>query len=47
VTDAGGRVHQTSNVYVVDASTFPTIGATNPHTTIAALARMQSLKMEV
>ncbi len=42
VTDTTGRVHTMENVYVVDASTFPALGATNPHLTIAALSRRQT-----
>lgn len=36
VVDANGRIHSTDNVYVVDASIFPTSGAANPSLTIAA-----------
>lgn len=36
VVDAKGRIHSTENVYVVDASIFPTSGAANPSLTVAA-----------
>jgi choline dehydrogenase-like flavoprotein len=38
VVDADGRVHSTSNVYVVGSSVFPTGGYVNPTLTILALA---------
>lgn len=38
VVDAGGRVHGTENIYVADASLFPTSLGVNPSLTIAALA---------
>lgn len=45
VTDKNGRVHTLEKVYVVDASAFPKIGATNPHLTISAISRKQSLQI--
>uniref|UniRef100_A0A486XS92 Glucose-methanol-choline (GMC) oxidoreductase:NAD binding site n=1 Tax=Rheinheimera sp. BAL341 TaxID=1708203 RepID=A0A486XS92_9GAMM len=45
VTDKHGRVHTMDNIYVVDASTFPRIGATNPHLTIGAISRKQTSKI--
>lgn len=38
VTDRDGRVHDTDNVYVAGASTFPTAGFANPMLTIVALS---------
>jgi choline dehydrogenase-like flavoprotein len=38
VTDAGGRVHGLSNLWVADASAFPTSLGVNPSLTVAALA---------
>lgn len=38
VTDANGRVHGFSNLYVAGASLFPTASAANPTLTIVALA---------
>lgn len=38
VLDASNRVHGVDNLYVVDASCFPSSGGTNPSLTIAALA---------
>ena len=38
VLDAENRVHGIGNLYVVDASCFPSSGGTNPSLTIAALA---------
>ncbi|QHT65341.1 GMC family oxidoreductase [Rhodocytophaga rosea] len=45
VTDKAGRVHTCENIYVLDASVFPIIGATNPHLTLAALSRKQTLNI--
>lgn len=45
VTDKTGRIHTMDNVFVVDASTFPIIGATNPHITIGAISRKQALNI--
>ena len=45
VTDKFGRIHTTDNVYVIDASVFTKIGATNPHLTLAALSRKQTLNI--
>lgn len=45
VTDPNGRVHTCENIYVMDASTFSNIGATNPHLTLAALSRKQTLNL--
>ena len=38
VLDASNRAHDLDNLYVVDASFFPSSGATNPSLTIAANA---------
>lgn len=38
VTNADGRMHDVPNVILADGSLFPTAGAVNPGTTIAALA---------
>lgn len=38
VTDANGRAHDLDNLYVADASVFPSSAATNPTLTIAANA---------
>jgi choline dehydrogenase-like flavoprotein len=38
VTDASGRLHEVDNVYVADASTFPTFPGFNPTLTIMANA---------
>ena len=38
VLDADNRAHGIENLYVVDASFFPTSGGTNPALTIAANA---------
>jgi choline dehydrogenase-like flavoprotein len=38
VLDANNRAHGLSNLYVVDASFFPSSGGTNPSLTIAANA---------
>jgi choline dehydrogenase-like flavoprotein len=38
VVDAGGRVHGCANVYVADASVFPTSGGANPMLTVIANA---------
>ncbi len=38
VVDQWGAAHDIPNLYVMDASTFPTSGATNPTATIMALA---------
>jgi choline dehydrogenase-like flavoprotein len=45
VTDKSGRVHKCENIFVMDASVFPKIGATNPHLTLAALSRKQTLNL--
>jgi choline dehydrogenase-like flavoprotein len=45
VTDSFGRCHSVSNVVVVDASTWPDVVPANPHLTISALARRQSLQL--
>ena len=42
VTDAWGRVHGMKNLWVADASAFPTSMAVNPSLTIAALALRQA-----
>jgi len=44
-TDKTGRVHTCENIYVMDASVFSKIGATNPHLTLAALSRKQTLNL--
>ncbi|MGY6276128.1 GMC oxidoreductase [Methylomonas sp. MgM2] len=36
VVDPHGRIHATENIYIVDASIFPTSGAANPSLTVAA-----------
>jgi choline dehydrogenase-like flavoprotein len=38
VVDASGRAHEVSNLYLADASVFPSSAATNPTLTIAANA---------
>jgi choline dehydrogenase-like flavoprotein len=38
VVDQWGAAHDIPNLYIMDASTFPTSGATNPTATIMALA---------
>ena len=38
VTDGRGRCHSVPNILVADGSLFPTVGAVNPGTTIAAVA---------
>jgi choline dehydrogenase-like flavoprotein len=38
VLDRNNRAHDVSNLYVVDASFFPSSGGTNPSLTIAANA---------
>ena len=38
VTDAAGRVHGFSNLYVAGSSLFPAASAANPTLTIVALA---------
>jgi choline dehydrogenase-like flavoprotein len=45
VTDPYGRCHSARNVVVVDASTWPDVVPANPHLTISALARRQSLQL--
>jgi choline dehydrogenase-like flavoprotein len=45
VTDKTGRVHTCENIFVMDASVFSNIGATNPHLTLAALSRKQTLNL--
>jgi choline dehydrogenase-like flavoprotein len=39
VVDSWGRTHDVPNLYIFDASVFPTAGAVNPTGTICALAR--------
>jgi choline dehydrogenase-like flavoprotein len=46
VTDSFGRVRAMPNVVCTDAATWPVIAATNPHVTIAAIARRQSLAID-
>ncbi|MCC7319960.1 MAG: GMC family oxidoreductase [Rubellimicrobium sp.] len=46
VTDAFGRVHGTANLWVADASVFPTSMGVNPGLTIAALALRQADRIE-
>lgn len=45
VTDAFGRFHQLPNLVAVNASTWPKLGAANPHLTIAAFSRCQSSQL--
>jgi choline dehydrogenase-like flavoprotein len=45
VTDAGGRVFGTSNVFVADSSLFPSAPGVNPSWTIMALARHIAMGM--
>ncbi len=46
VVDADNRVHGTTNLYVADASCFPSSGGTNPSLTIAALALRAAEKID-
>ena len=39
VTNANGRLHHISNVYVGDQAAFPTVGSANPVLTGLTLAR--------
>ncbi len=43
VTDPAGRFHQISNLMAADAATWPAISASNPHLTIAAMARRKAV----
>jgi choline dehydrogenase-like flavoprotein len=43
VTDPFGRFWACENLVACDASAWPTTGATNPHITIAAVARRNAL----
>jgi choline dehydrogenase-like flavoprotein len=45
VTNPMGAFHQIPNLVCVDAAAFPRIGATNPHLTIVAVSRHQSLAL--
>lgn len=45
VTDARGRFHTVENLLSVDAASFPSIGATNPHLTIVAESRRKCLAL--
>jgi len=45
VTDLHGRVHGTTNVYVADASLFPSASGVAPSWTIMAFARMIALNL--
>ena len=47
VTDTFGRFHKVLNLLAVDASTWPYVGAANPHLTIAAISRRQSLQLAI
>ena len=38
VVNSWGKVHDASNVYIADGSTFVTSGSANPTATISALA---------
>jgi choline dehydrogenase-like flavoprotein len=42
VVDRWGRAHEIPNLYVSDASLFPTASAENPTLTIVALAMRQA-----
>jgi choline dehydrogenase-like flavoprotein len=42
VTDPDGKVHGLDNLYIADASLFPSIGAVNPALTVMALALRQA-----
>jgi choline dehydrogenase-like flavoprotein len=46
VTDGFGRVHSAGNLWVADASVFPTSMGVNPSLTIAALALRQADRIE-
>ena len=46
VTDACGRLHSVSNVYLAGGSLFPTSGCANPTLTIVALAIRQADKLK-
>jgi len=46
VTDACGRLHTVSNVYLAGGSLFPTSGCANPTLTIVALAIRQADKLK-
>ncbi|WP_425418934.1 GMC family oxidoreductase [Oricola indica] len=45
VVDQWGATHDVPNLYVMDASTFPTSGATNPTATIMAVALRNTRRM--
>ncbi len=45
VVDQFGACHDVQNLYVLDASTFPTSGATNPTATIMAVALRNTRRM--
>jgi hypothetical protein len=45
VTDAFGRFHSVDNVVAVDSSTWPDVAPANPHLTIAAISRRQSVQL--
>jgi choline dehydrogenase-like flavoprotein len=45
VTDQWGATHDIPNLYILDASTFPTSAAVNPTATIMAVAHRQAGKI--
>lgn len=45
VVNQWGATHDIPNLYVMDASTFPTSGATNPTATIMAVALRNTRRM--
>lgn len=45
VTDPDGRFHEVPNLVCVDAAAFPRVGATNPHLTIIAVARVKAERL--
>jgi len=45
VVDQWGACHDVPNLYIMDASTFPTSGATNPTATIMAVALRNTRRM--